>query len=69
MIGNGMMKINKKLERKYGVINMFRINKEEEKAKEEYADNPTIEFHMINGELVIKGNPFNEEEKKKNDNR
>ena len=31
--------------------------------KEEYANNPTIEFHMINGELVIKGNPFNEKEK------
>ena len=41
---------------------------EEEKAKEEYANNPTIEFHMVNGELVIKGNPFNKEEKEKNDN-
>jgi len=40
---------------------------EEEKAKEEYANNPTIEFHMVNGELVIKGNPFNKEEKEKND--
>ena len=25
MIGNGMTKINKKLERKYGVINMFKL--------------------------------------------
>ena len=31
--------------------------------KEEYDNNPTIEFHMINGKLVIKGNPFNEKEK------
>ena len=43
-----------------------KTNKEEEKAKEEYANNPTIEFHMVNGKLVIKGNPFNEE-KEKND--
>jgi hypothetical protein len=42
-----------------------KTNKEEEKAKEEYADNPTIEFHMINGKLVVKGNPFNEEEENK----
>ena len=26
MIGSGMTQINKKLERKYGVINMFRID-------------------------------------------
>jgi transcriptional regulator with XRE-family HTH domain len=29
-------------------------------AKEEYADNPTISFEMKDGELVVKGNPFNE---------
>ena len=45
-----------------------KTNKEEEKAKEEYADNPTIEFHMINGKLVVKGNPFNEEEENKEKN-
>ena len=30
-------------------------------AKEEYADNPTVSFEMKDGELVVKGNPFNEE--------
>ena len=29
-------------------------------AKEEYADNPTVSFEMKDGELVVKGNPFNE---------
>ena len=29
-------------------------------AKEEYADNPTISLEMTDGELVVKGNPFNE---------
>ena len=33
-----------------------------EKAKEDYANNPTITFNMEDGKLVIKGNPFNEKE-------
>tara|TARA_Y100000310_G_scaffold4360_1_gene5241 strand:- start:180 stop:350 length:171 start_codon:yes stop_codon:yes gene_type:complete len=36
-----------------------------EKAKEDYANNPTITFKYKDGEFIIKGNPFNEEEEQK----
>ena len=36
-----------------------------EKAKDDYANNPTVTFEIdVNGELVVKGNPFNDESKK-----
>ena len=37
-----------------------KYNSKTDIAKEEYADNPTVSFEMKDGELVVKGNPFNE---------
>ena len=37
--------------------------KTNEEKKEKYANNPSISFEMQDGELVVKGNPFNEDKK------